>query len=149
MNTKYNLSQINPKSILRSEILRLDAGKEPYPVKPTDDWWVLWAGDEPVAYLVCRTWQLNPGYGVVHYCGDLSTERWKHTIQSLVEYAEGQGYYNLFLITGLLSEIPNVTLEYKNRHVREFPLTPQIKDEEQETENASVPVHMPELPVYL
>ena len=144
----YNLSQVNPKSVLRDDLLLLDGNSPPYPVRPTDEWWVLWERDEPVAYLVCKEWHLDQGYGVVHYKGTLDTDRWNFTIESLVEYAEERGYYNLFLLTGLLSEIPNVTLEYKNRHIREFPLTPQIEDQETD-QNADVPVQMPELPTFL
>lgn len=126
------LTRINPKSVLRGHVEKIERGN-PFPLREDDEWWLLWDGEEPVAFFVCRFWD-DTTYSVIHQAGQVSC--WETVFTELQKYAEEQGFETLLTITEPLEEPPAI-LSVAGKEVREFLLTPT-----KENENADVPVHM-------
>lgn len=139
--TQYNISLINPKSILEGEILRIDGSAPPYPRRQSDDWWALWEGAKMRAYFVCKPWS-EQDYGIVHLQGAIDWEGWNLIFSELESYASERGFHRVFSVTPKrASHADLVTLSFKGIQLREFPITPR-EPQEEEPEHADVPIHL-------
>lgn len=102
LSSSYRVTRINPNSI-RDILASIDeeAKIPPYPRRHDAQWWMIWHGDEPVAYVVGKSWELDQAYAVCHYScvpEHLTFEAWVALFTAVIEYTQEEDHSRTFVI---------------------------------------------------
>ena len=103
LNSAYRVTRINPNSI-RDILTSIDEGAKsiPYPKRNDAQWWMIWDGDDPVAYVVGAAWKLDQAYAICHYsCAPehVQVDAWVPLLEAVMEYAQEEGHLRTFVLS--------------------------------------------------